>query len=308
MELRACRLSLTYLSRIKVRQMNPPNTCTTSRVFGLRKVKAFISVFRIPNCLALGFLFISSRRHFGYSTAANHELLLAVTWVLLVAFANAYNDLCDIEIDKINKPHRPLPSGIFSPQFIRWTLWIIVILIVGLAIWVWRERLLWPLCALAGGWIYSRFLLSRTTFGSNLVASCGAALVPLSGLPLQGNPKIWALVVGIIMVMFGREVQKDALDAKGDAYFRPSPLLIGKHARVLQFVYPSLLLVSAGLLYLAIHTTPSSLVNTVGSFLPVMTLSLATIIFVYKKNNHQVQVDITKITSYSVAIILALRS
>jgi geranylgeranylglycerol-phosphate geranylgeranyltransferase len=299
---------LAYLSKINATQMNLANTYITSNLSRSRKITAFTRVFRIPNCLALGLLFISARRHFGYSTTAIHELLLAVTWILLVAFANAYNDLCDIEIDKINKPRRPLPSGVLSPQFIRRTLWIIVILIVGLAIGVWQERLLWPLCALAGAWIYSRFLLSRTTLGSNLVASCAVAAVPLSGLPLQGNHKIWALVVGITMVMFGREVQKDALDAKGDAYFRPSPLLIGKHSRVLQFVYPSLLLVSAGLLYLAIHTTPSSLANTVGSFLPVMTLSLAAIIFVYKKNNHQVQVDITKITSYSVAIILALRS
>lgn len=277
-------------------------------MFRSRKITALIRLFRIPNALALGLLFISSRRHYGFSTTAIYESLLATTWILLAAFAYAYNDLCDIEIDKINKPRRPLPSGVFSPQLIRRILWIIVVLIVILAIAVWQERMLWPLCALAGSWAYSRFLLSRTTLGSNLVASCLVAAVPLSGLPLQGNPKIWALIAGITMVMFGREVQKDALDAKGDAYFRPSPLLLGKYARVVQFVYPILLLISAGLLYLAIRTTPSSLANTAGSLLPLITLSLAAIVFAYKKNNHQVQVDITRITSYAVAIILALRS
>jgi 4-hydroxybenzoate polyprenyltransferase len=288
--------------------MDLANTYISSSLFRLRKVAGFARLLRIPNCLALGLLFISSRRHFGYSTALIHELLLAATWVLLASFAYAYNDLCDIEIDKVNKPRRPLPSGVLSPHVVKRTLRIIVVLIVGLAIFEWREHSLWPLCTLAGSWAYSRFLLTGTAFGSNLVASCLVAAVPLSGLPLQGNPKIWALVGGTAMVMFGRELQKDALDAKGDAYFRPSPLLNGKHSGVLQIVYPTLLLVSAALLYLAIRVTPGSLVNTAGSFLPVMSLSVAAIMFVHQKNNHQVQVDITKLTSYSVALVLALPS
>ena len=42
--------------------------------------------------------------------------LAALVTVLISSSANAWNDYMDIEIDKINQPQRPLPSGMVSPR------------------------------------------------------------------------------------------------------------------------------------------------------------------------------------------------
>lgn len=267
---------------------------------------ALVHLFRIPNCVALGLLFLSSRRHYGYSTLDIREILLAVTWVLLAAFSYTYNDLRDIAVDRINKPDRPIPSGTLSIKAVKQILIILGVLIICLAIKEWQKDFLWPIGALLAGLAYSRFLRARTAFGSNLTACCLVAAVPLSGLPLRGNIQIWALAIGIMLLMFGRELQKDALDAKGDVHFRPVPLIFGKHSRIFQFVYPFLLLLSAVSLYSAIHTTSDSLINKVSLLLLIMIHSIAIIVYIFNKSSYQAQADITKLVSYSLVVILAV--
>ena len=50
-------------------------------------------------------------------TGAWDKIALAALATLLVsAAANAWNDYRDIDIDRINQPQRPLPSGMVSPR------------------------------------------------------------------------------------------------------------------------------------------------------------------------------------------------
>ena len=42
--------------------------------------------------------------------------LAALTTFVVTGASNAWNDYLDIEIDKINQPQRPLPSGMISPR------------------------------------------------------------------------------------------------------------------------------------------------------------------------------------------------
>jgi geranylgeranylglycerol-phosphate geranylgeranyltransferase len=38
-------------------------------------------------------------------------MIVAIAAFLLLSAGNVLNDFCDIEIDRINKPSRPIPSG-----------------------------------------------------------------------------------------------------------------------------------------------------------------------------------------------------
>lgn len=76
------------------------------------RIGAYFTLVRVPNCLMIGFAVIVGEiialgnlpsitaAVFGFLTAS---LLLASTMVL--------NDIQDIEIDKVNSPERPIPSG-----------------------------------------------------------------------------------------------------------------------------------------------------------------------------------------------------
>jgi len=56
-------------------------------------------------------------------TLTSPSLLLAVVVVLVTAAGNVINDVYDIEIDRINRPERPIPSGEISLRGRRCTRW-----------------------------------------------------------------------------------------------------------------------------------------------------------------------------------------
>ncbi|MDW7740622.1 MAG: UbiA family prenyltransferase, partial [Bacillota bacterium] len=43
-------------------------------------------------------------------------IMATITVLLITVSTNAWNDYLDIEIDRINKPDRPLPAGTISPR------------------------------------------------------------------------------------------------------------------------------------------------------------------------------------------------
>ncbi len=271
-----------------------------------RKLTALFRLFRIPNCIALGLLFLSSKSHYGNETINSHEVLLTLTWVLLAAFAYAFNDLCDVDIDLINKPNRPIPSRMLSVNSVKHILLILGLIIIFLAVKEWQKDFLWPIGALISGLVYSRFLRPRTTLGSNVAACCLVAAVPLSGFPSTGDIQVWALAIGITMLMFGREMQKDGLDSKGDVQFRPKALLFGKHSEVFEIVYPVSLLLSTAFLSIAVYTGSGSLANRVSLVLLVTIHGLALIVYFRNKNDFQIQANLTKLVSYLLVIVLAV--
>ena len=54
--------------------------------------------------------------------------MAALVTLLMTGAGNAWNDYLDVEIDKINQPHRVLPSGLVKPQ----AAWIFALVLTGL--------------------------------------------------------------------------------------------------------------------------------------------------------------------------------
>ena len=57
-------------------------------------------------------------------------LLASLTYLCIAAAGNVVNDIYDIEIDKVNRPSRPLPSGEMSVKQVK--TWTIVLVLLGL--------------------------------------------------------------------------------------------------------------------------------------------------------------------------------
>ena len=84
-------------------------------------IKAFLSIIRPQNCFIGGLTVIAGiaiaySQHFGATgpgLSTYLELLVYgyITYFLVAAGGNVVNDIYDIEVDKINRPHRALPSG-----------------------------------------------------------------------------------------------------------------------------------------------------------------------------------------------------
>ena len=142
--------------------------------------------------------------------------LAGLATLLVAAAANAWNDYLDIEIDKINQPKRPLPSGLISLPLARnFSIGTsIVALIIGYLISVEIFYVAFFFVLLL--YLYSWKLKSTVLIGNATVAVTSAFSAILGGMA-AGNiwPSLWlALIIGTGIM--GREVLKTLADYEGD--------------------------------------------------------------------------------------------
>lgn len=154
----------------------------------------------------------------GYAIAARG----GAPWILLAGVAAAtaggyiINDICDRDIDRINKPRRPLPSGSVSAGA-GWALYAACIVLTVLAIIpLPLLQAAWIICWLVLLHLYS-LRLKRVFLAGNLLVSLVSASGFLLGAAAGG--KADAGTVPALFTFFfslGREFIKDTEDIEGD--------------------------------------------------------------------------------------------
>ena len=148
---------------------------------------------------------------------ANIQLLLvSVSALVLLSAGNAINDYCDYNIDRINRPQRPLPSG----RIRRRDALIFAILLVAIGIWLGAliNRNATGIAILVFVALVSyAFWLKRTPFVGNLVVSGLTGLTFIAGGVAIDSVR-GTLVPAIFAFLFttAREVVKDLEDTEGD--------------------------------------------------------------------------------------------
>uniref|UniRef100_A0A832H249 Homogentisate phytyltransferase n=1 Tax=Oscillatoriales cyanobacterium SpSt-402 TaxID=2282168 RepID=A0A832H249_9CYAN len=137
------------------------------------------------------------------------------------------NQLEDVAIDRINKPHLPLASGEFSRQQGIWIVSVMAILAIALA-WLQGSYLLaMVLISLFIGTAYSLppIRLKRFPFWASLCIFTVRGVVVNLGLFLhfnQGFPipaKLWTLTLFILVFTLAIAIFKDIPDAEGDRQY-----------------------------------------------------------------------------------------
>lgn len=143
-------------------------------------------------------------------------LLVSISAFVLLSAGNAINDYCDYEIDRINRPLRPLPSG----RIRRRDALIFAILLVGIGIYLGvlinknaAAIAILVFIALAS---YA-FWLKRTPLIGNLVVSSLTGLTFIAGGVAIDSVR-GTLIPTIFAFLFttAREIVKDLEDTEGD--------------------------------------------------------------------------------------------
>lgn len=142
--------------------------------------------------------------------------LACLTAVFMTSGANIVNDIFDIAIDRINKPRRPLPSGLVSIRqawayfYAAYALALLAALFSG-----WPMFLIASLIALLL-YLYSTSL-KRTILWGNLTVSFSTAMAFIYGAMAVGAWKAGIIpAVFSLLFHFGREIVKDMQDVEGD--------------------------------------------------------------------------------------------
>ncbi|UCB52670.1 MAG: UbiA family prenyltransferase, partial [Candidatus Zixiibacteriota bacterium] len=144
----------------------------------MRKMLALLKLARPQNDVIVALSVLVGATVSGEIESWTRVLLACASAFFVSAGGNSINDFFDLEIDRINKPHRPLPGGEISPS---WALiFSIALFLLGIILSV-SVGSLGILVALAASGlliVYSSFLKRRFIWGNLTVSSvCAIAFV-----------------------------------------------------------------------------------------------------------------------------------
>lgn len=191
----------------------------------MSKISGYLRLMRPVNCLMMGFAVIV-----GAALASSYvfdvfwlNLIYGfITGFMLTAASMAINDYYDREIDAINEPNRPIPSGLIKPKEALG--FAIVLTAIGFAAALANAYLMYIFCfAIAViAWVV---FVAYTTFGKRsglpgnfLVSTCVSIPFIYGSYTVAGTIELNVLVFALMVFLSntGREITKGIVDVQGD--------------------------------------------------------------------------------------------
>jgi geranylgeranylglycerol-phosphate geranylgeranyltransferase len=210
-------------------------------------IKGFIKIIRPLNCLiTLATVIVGGLICSNNNNNISAKLILAgVVGFMITAAGNSINDFYDVDIDKINRPDRPLPSGILTTKRVSifFTFLIIILLTLSWLINIYAFEI--SLMSIVLLFLYS-YKLKRIALIGNIIISFLTSFAFIFGGAVVGNvnnaiiPAVFAFLINLI-----REVVKDMEDTEGDKHLGIStfPLRFGNRAAGYLIIVVTVLLI-----------------------------------------------------------------
>ncbi|MDD4126932.1 MAG: geranylgeranylglycerol-phosphate geranylgeranyltransferase [Methanomicrobium sp.] len=193
-------------------------------------LKGYLNIIRPVNSIVAGFAvllgIIIAKGMIPYESLIMIPLVAAIT-----AAGNVINDYCDREIDAVNRPKRPIPSGAVSPKGA--IIFSAALFLIGILISIFINSLCLGIAVFNSFLlvIYAKKLKIMPLIG-NIAVSYLSASIFLFGGAFFGFDGLYQNTVVFFITFFAmlsRELLKDAEDIKGDMEggAKTLPILIG---------------------------------------------------------------------------------
>lgn len=147
----------------------------------------------------------------------NYKVIFAIASVIFIsAGGNSINDYFDYEIDKINKPKRPLPANLISLReayhfsIFMFAIGVFIAFFINIACFI---------IAIGSSMLlyYYAKVLKNAGFPGNLsIAGLTSMAIIYGGLSVAGIDEIIFVALFAFLINLGREIIKDVEDYKGD--------------------------------------------------------------------------------------------
>ena len=195
------------------RKLNPPKSGFTTRL------SPFLILVRIPNCIMIGLaVLVAETIGLGTLPSPSEAVFGFLTAFLLLAGTMVFNDIKDVEVDRVNSPDRPIPAGkvtirqAYGLSIIFSALALVSSLVLGIL------TFLTALVALAL-MAYYNTRGKRTGLLGNAVVSFNVALpFFFGGLAVNSlRPLLFIFFLLAFLANTAREVAKGITDVAGDS-------------------------------------------------------------------------------------------
>jgi len=182
-------------------------------VRGLWRLFRFELPFTAGVCVVLGSLLALGQ----FPTLA--EIALGFFSVFFIsAAALILNDYFDIESDRINAPHRPLPAGLVTEREVILLAAVVTMLGFVTGYLVSPAALLVVIVVWLVGFLYN-WRFKRSGLPGNLMVSFSVGMTFIYGGIVVGRPweaLVWFFGVLVLLINLGEEIAADAMDVAGD--------------------------------------------------------------------------------------------
>ena len=217
----------------------------------MKKLKDLFSLIRFELPVAAGICVVLGQLSaLGYFA----PLILTISAALSVFFISASilvsNDYFDIETDKINAPHRPIPSGLVSPaQALALAIFLLLTGLI-LSFRISMAALLFSIGLAIIGLLYNRNFKKHGLLGNLMVSFSVGMTFVFGGLSvgMPFNKVVLFFAVIATLVDLGEEIAADSMDVKGDKLIDSKSLAIKygkeKALRVSAFIFVFVILLS----------------------------------------------------------------
>lgn len=210
---------------------------------GIFSLDPYIRIIRPVNAFVAGCAGIIGYLMATGTPVAGLAILFLVVF-LVTGAGNAINDYFDVEIDRINRPERPIPSGTISEREVLYYASLLFLAGIFLSFFT---NIMCTVIAVANSLllVWYATALKRTPGWGNVVISYLASSIFLFGgayAGIQGLVLVAPVALITFFAMFSREIWKDAEDVEGDVAHGAStlPIRLG--------IYPAICLGFASLL------------------------------------------------------------
>ena len=179
--------------------------------------KSYLKLARPANLVLVGTVVLIASTLFPEYPSIWEVFLTIICATFITAAGNALNDMCDIEIDRINKPNRPLPSGKITMKGAKIFMITMFILgnIAGLILGFWS--LFISLFIATGLLFWYAYRLRHVALIGNVVVAFLSALTFLFAAQVFGDMKLgYVPFVLTFILSVIREIVKDLEDLDGD--------------------------------------------------------------------------------------------
>jgi geranylgeranylglycerol-phosphate geranylgeranyltransferase len=213
------------------------------------KLNGYARLMRPVNCLMMGFAVVvgAAIASSGFSDFFWLNLFYGfVTGFMLTAASMTVNDYYDREIDAINEPNRPIPSGLIEPK--EALTFALILTVIGFAAASANAYLMNPFCLLVAiiAWVVSVAYITVGKHsglpGNFLVSICVSIPFVYGSYAVVGTiePNVLIFAFMVFLSNTGREITKGIVDVKGDKAKNTKTLAVrygGKTAAVVATIF-----------------------------------------------------------------------
>src|SRR5256712_5934905 len=194
------------------------------------RLNAYLTLIRPPNTIMIGLgVVIGEAIGLGKLPGLPEAVFGFLTASLMMAGTMVANDVYDLEIDKVNSPQRPLPSGTVKTRDTSVLAVALSVAAIGFSALLGLWTFLTALLALAL-MVYYNTRGKKTGLIGNAVVSFNVALPFFyGGLTVNSiRPLLFIFSVSRFLANFAREIAKGISDVKGDSLRQVRTLAVVK--------------------------------------------------------------------------------